>query len=340
MIMSGEVSSQVVVSVVCIAYNHEKYIKNALDGFLSQETPFAVEFIIAEDCSTDRTMDIINGYRDKFNGRLRVIRNESNLGFMENLINALDMANGKYIAICEGDDYWIDPEKLSVQVSKMDEVPGVDLSFHSSYIKYEIDGRMDSLFCRRAHGDCVFGIEDVINSAGSFMPTASIMIRGNAYRDLSPSVRALYANYTTAFFTQLIFSFKNGSLYIDRPMSVYRSMASGSWTESVVNNPDIYIYWSDKYLDAIRSYDSLTGYKHKLAFGRAIANKHFSILKHEGISVECKKEYFTKNRLELTRWQVLFWRVIRFFPQGVSMSRKGRAKLLRIKDGVMALIGR
>lgn len=332
--MSNSLSSEVVVSVVCLAYNHEKYIKSALDGFLSQRVPFAVEFIIAEDCSTDKTMDVINDYRDRFDGALIVIGNDSNLGPMENFINAMDSAKGKYIAICEGDDYWVDPEKLLIQVGKMEEFPSVDLSFHSSYIKYEVGGKVDSLFCRRAHGDCVFGIDDVINSAGSFMPTASMMIRGKAYRGLSPSVRALYASYATAFFTQLIFSSNKGSLYIDRPMSVYRSMVAGSWTESVVNSPDIYLYWSNKYLDAIRLYDELTGYKNKLAFKRAIANKHFSILKHEGISVEYKKEYFTKNRFELTKWQVLLWRMICFFPQGVSMARKGRAKLAKIKDGL------
>lgn len=338
--MSGEVLSRVTVSVVCIVYNHEKYIRSALDGFLRQEASFDVEFIIAEDCSTDATMDVINDYRDRFNGRLKVIKNESNLGFMKNLINALDMASGKYIAICEGDDYWVDPRKLSVQVGKMDELPCVDLSFHSSYIKYEVGGKVDSLFCRRAHGDCVFGVEDVIDSAGSFMPTASIMIRGDAYRNLSPKIRALYESYTTAFFTQLIFSFENGALYIDRPMSVYRSMASGSWTESVVNNPDVYVCWSDKYLDAVRSYNALTGYKHGLAFERAIANKHFSILKHEGISGRYKEEYFTKNRSELTGWQVLLWRFIRFFPQWISILRKGRARLARVKDTVKFLIGR
>ncbi|WP_167369179.1 glycosyltransferase family 2 protein [Phytopseudomonas punonensis] len=338
--MSAEVLSGVIVSVVCIVYNHEKYIRDALDGFLRQDTSFAVEFIVADDCSSDGTMDVINEYRDKFNGRLKVVRNESNLGFMKNLINALDMASGKYIAICEGDDYWVDPEKLSVQVNKMDALSSVDLSFHSSYIKYEFGDKVDSLFCKRAHGDCVFGIEDIIDSAGSFMPTASMLIRGDAYRNLSPSIRALYESYTTAFFTQLIFSFENGALYIDRPMSVYRSMALGSWTESVVNNPNIYMYWSDKYLCAVRLYNALTGYRQKSAFERAISNKHFSILKHEGISKQYKKDYFSRHRSELTNWQVLFWWVVRFFPQWIFILRKGKRRLLKLKGGIRSLIGR
>jgi glycosyltransferase involved in cell wall biosynthesis len=337
--MSNDLSSQVVVSVVCITYNHEKYIRSALEGFLIQNTPFSVEFIVSDDCSPDGTMDVVSEYFDRFDGRLRVIRNPSNIGFMRNLMNAMDMAKGKYIAICEGDDYWTDPEKLSIQVEKMDKVPGVEISFHSSKIKYEVGGKLDSLYCKRANSDCLFGIEDVIRSAGSFMPTASMMIRGEAYRGLLSGIRALYSSYTTAFFTQLIFSFRNGALYIDRPMSVYRSMASGSWTESIVNDPDVYISWSNRYLNAIRAFDQLTDHKHRVAFERAISSKHFSILKHPGISLDYRKKYFNKSRAELTAWQTLLWGGIRYFPLGVDVSRKVKAKMIRAKEVVKGLRG-
>ena len=338
--MINESSSEIVVSVVCLAYNHEKYIESAFSGFLSQKTPFEVEFIVAEDCSTDRTLDIINQYRDRFNGRLRVVENKSNLGFMKNLINAMSLAQGKYIAICEGDDYWVDPNKLMVQVSKMEDLPSVDLSFHSSYIEHEHEhGELGGLFCKRANGDSVFGLKDVVRSAGSFMPTASMMIRNDAYKSLSLAVRELYAGYTTAFFTQMIFSFRGGSLYIDRPMSVYRSMSAGSWTESIVKDFDVYIYWSEKYLGAIKGYDKLTNYKYRWLFRGAVADKHFSILKHSAASIEYKKEYFSENKFELKFWQRLAWGGIRCFPQGIFILRKGKVRLARLREELRSFLG-
>lgn len=336
--MNNNFSSEVVVSVVCLAYNHEKYLKNALDGFLIQKVSFTVEFIIADDCSSDKTVDIINEYKNKFNDNLIVIKNKSNLGFMKNFINAMNSAKGKYIAICEGDDYWIDPDKLSIQVNNMDKRPEVNLSFHSSYIKYDASERADLLFWRRAQADCVFNIGDVLKSSGSFMPTASIMLRGDAYRNLDPCIRNLYASYTTAFFTQLIFSLQKGSLYIDRPMSVYRSMSAGSWTESVVNSPELYILWHDKYLDAIRSYNRLTSYKYRRLFKEAIADKHFSILKYTGVSMEYKNEYFFKNKSELEFWQIMYWYLIRYFPGVFSMLRKGRITIVEIMSKANTLI--
>lgn len=333
-VMVGESSSEIIVSVVCLAYNHEKYIENALVGFLSQKTPFSVEFIVAEDCSADNTLGIINEYKSRFNGSLRVIQNKTNIGFMKNLINAMDSARGKYIAICEGDDYWVDPEKLVIQVDKMEEFSDVHISFHSSYIKHELRGELGGVFCKRADGNCAFGVEDVIRSAGSFMPTASMMIRNDSYKSLQPAIRELYASYTTAFFTQVIFSFEGGALYIDRPMSVYRSMSAGSWTESVVNDSNVFIYWSDKYIKAIRAYDELTGHKYGLLFRRAVADKHFSILKNDGISVDYKKEYCSKNKAELFFWQRLIWSGFRFFPNAFFILRRWRLRFFSFKSWV------
>ena len=104
------------VSVLMITYNHEKYIKQALDGILTQKVNFDYEIIIGEDCSKDKTRIIIEEYKKKFPKKIKLILYNQNVGINNNLNKVISEARGKYIATCEGDDYWINPMKLQKQV--------------------------------------------------------------------------------------------------------------------------------------------------------------------------------------------------------------------------------
>lgn len=111
------------VSVCMITYNHENFIKNAIEGILMQKTSFPIELIIGEDCSTDNTRKIVEDYEGKYPNLIFAQYSEKNLGMMNNFFNVLQAARGKYIALCEGDDYWTDPLKLQKQVDFMEENP-------------------------------------------------------------------------------------------------------------------------------------------------------------------------------------------------------------------------
>ncbi len=104
------------VSICCITYNHEHYIKDALDGFIMQKTNFSFEIVISDDCSKDNTREIISAYRAKYPDLIRDVSPDKNLGSSANFIYVQQCAQGKYIAICEGDDYWTAPYKLQKQV--------------------------------------------------------------------------------------------------------------------------------------------------------------------------------------------------------------------------------
>jgi glycosyltransferase involved in cell wall biosynthesis len=108
--------NNIIVSVCMITYNHDAYIRQAIEGVLLQECNFRVELIIGEDCSTDNTAKIIQSYAIKFPQKIKVRYNRPNLGMIPNFIKTLQECTGKYIAICEGDDYWTDPYKLQKQV--------------------------------------------------------------------------------------------------------------------------------------------------------------------------------------------------------------------------------
>lgn len=118
------------VSIVCITYNHEPYLRKALDSFLMQKTSFAYEIVLAEDCSTDGTRKICEEYAAKYPDIIHYVWSENNVGAVENEARAIRAAKGKYIALCEGDDYWTDSMKLQKQVDFMESHPEYSVTFH------------------------------------------------------------------------------------------------------------------------------------------------------------------------------------------------------------------
>ena len=110
-------SDKPLVSIKCMTYNHEKYISRTLDGFLIQKTTFPFEILVHDDASTDKTTYILHEYEKKFPKIIKVIYEEINqyqFGMHHKKIN--EAIKGKYLAVCEGDDYWINKNKLQVQV--------------------------------------------------------------------------------------------------------------------------------------------------------------------------------------------------------------------------------
>ncbi|WP_052259363.1 glycosyltransferase [Flavobacterium sp. KMS] len=126
-------------TVICTSYNHEKYIKECLDGFVIQQTNFLFEIIVHDDASTDRTVEIVKDYEIKYPSLFFNIYQSENQ-FTNKEVNIwydfmLPKARGKYIAICEGDDYWTDPFKLQKQVDFLETNPDFGLC-HTNYDRY------------------------------------------------------------------------------------------------------------------------------------------------------------------------------------------------------------
>lgn len=131
------------VSVCMITYNHEKYIAEAIEGVFNQEVDFEVELLIADDCSTDRTGEIIKeflGNHPKGNW-IKYTRHDQNKGMMHNFIWAMEQCEGDYIALCEGDDYWKHPKKLRLQMDFLNSNPDYFLVAHHSHkYSFQYDG--------------------------------------------------------------------------------------------------------------------------------------------------------------------------------------------------------
>ena len=117
------------VSVLMTTYNHENYLVQAIEGVLMQQTNFPFELVIGEDCSLDRTRDICLEYQQRYPEKVRIVFSETNLGPSKIFLKVFPVCRGKYIAGCDGDDYWTDPNKLQAQVDFLEANPEYGLVY-------------------------------------------------------------------------------------------------------------------------------------------------------------------------------------------------------------------
>ena len=125
------------VSIQMITYNHAPFIAQAIEGVLQQKTSFPFDLVIGEDCSTDGTREIVFEYQKKYPDIIRLITSDKNVGVNKNGLRTMKACQGKYIAFCEGDDYWHHPEKLQKQADYMESHPECGLVY-SSYDLYHV----------------------------------------------------------------------------------------------------------------------------------------------------------------------------------------------------------
>jgi len=130
-------ADEVRVTVVCPTYNHSKYIRRALDGFVSQKTNFKFEVLIGDDASTDDTPDIIREYAARYPDIIRPVLREKNLGSAQNFQDLIKDIDTEYVALCEGDDYWTDNRKLQKQYDFLEANKKFAICYHPVLVKYE-----------------------------------------------------------------------------------------------------------------------------------------------------------------------------------------------------------
>ncbi len=210
------------VSIVTITYNHEKYVRQALDSFLAQQTDFDFEIVIADDASTDNTQKIIREYSQAHPKLFKTILRQKNIGAVNNSIDSLKAASGEYIALCEGDDYWTDNRKIQKQVNFMEEHKTHALCFHRVKVVYEDKSASDTVFPDQEPD--YFNRDNLLRE--NFIQTNSVMYRRLDYSHLPTNVMPLdwYLH---------LYHAKTGDIgFIDEVMSVYRRHPGGVWWDT------------------------------------------------------------------------------------------------------------
>lgn len=192
---------ELIVSVNCIVYNQEKYIKDCLDGFVMQITNFRFEAIVHDDASTDGTADIIKKYAEKYPEIIKPIFEKENQwskkdGSLEKIMQ--EACTGKYIAFCEGDDYWIDPYKLQKEVDYLETHKGCSLVYTKDRHWDEKTSRFCEIYGHETNFKCMMsGINE--------MPTPSIVVRKSTYLDYVRKVNPYNQNWKLGDFPLVLF---------------------------------------------------------------------------------------------------------------------------------------
>lgn len=128
------------VSVCMTTYNHEAYIRQAIEGVLAQRTAFGVELVVGEDCSTDATAVVCREYAAKYPDRVRLLSGERNIGWRANYRRTFEACRGRYVAYCDGDDWWDDPQKLQLQVDLLEADPSCGMCCTAAVDFYQATG--------------------------------------------------------------------------------------------------------------------------------------------------------------------------------------------------------
>lgn len=214
-----------VVSICCLAYNHEPYIRQCIEGFLMQKTTFPIEVLIHDDASTDKTADIIREYEAKYPDIIKPIyqkENQYSKGVGVSRVFQFPRAKGKYIAMCEGDDYWTDPLKLQKQFDVMERDDSLSFCFHQSFVVNEMLDYPDSHFFVKIKNSCRLTFKDVIRSWW-LIPTQSLFLKKNCVQSYEWMKEVPNGDLCIELTTSL----KGDIFYLSDPMSVYRQHYNG-----------------------------------------------------------------------------------------------------------------
>ena len=285
-------NQKIMVSVYCLAYNHEKYIKDCLEGFVNQKTNFKYEVIVHDDASTDNTANIIKEYAERYPDIIKPIFQKENqysqgVYIIDKFIEPI--LKGKYVAICEGDDYWCDEHKLQKQVEILENHPEYIACVHQTKAVNSSTGEIS--LCSKLRKSGVIEIEKMILDRGPVYHTSSLFYRKKALEnkpDFCYIVKGV-SDYSTEFALAL----KGYIYYINEVMSVYRQFTESSWSLRVRDNILVKEKYYQDMISLLKEVNSYSKYKYKDVLDKTILdfkyqmwklNPQISVLKDDDFS--------------------------------------------------------
>ena len=211
-------------SVCMITYNHEKYIREAINGILMQKTDFRFELVIGEDFSSDKTRQICEEYAKTHPEKIELLPSKMNYGIIPNFIRTLKSCRGKYIAFCEGDDYWTDPYKLQKQVDFLNENKQFPMCFSNSLI-VDDDGNITNK--DRVPDDKKHNMSQRDILSGYCPPTNTVVLRSAYLAEYYPQFEGLING---DFFLFSLLTEHGDAAYLDFISAAYRLHANSIWS--------------------------------------------------------------------------------------------------------------
>lgn len=295
-------NNNIIVSIICLAYNHEQYIGQCLEGFVMQKTDFAYEVIIHDDASTDNTATIIKEYELKYPHIIKPIyqkENQYSKGVKIGQTYLYPKVQGKYIAECEGDDYWIDPLKLQKQVDFLEKSSEYIMCCSDAVIQTN-NGILE--WCRYPHNQDV-KLEDIIINGGWFLQTATLIYRKELLSGYPDFCRKCHVGD----YPLMLWAGVNGKIFwMAEKQVVYRYSIGNSWT-STYNKQELANKikgWRSE-IDMLQGLDDYSNNKYHFFFVRRQVDFIRNILlrnkeHHKKISLhflDIKKKYNLKEKI-------------------------------------------
>ena len=266
--------NQPLVSIVCDTYNHAPYIRHTLDSFLSQQTDFPFEIIIHDDASTDGTADICRDYAAKYPDKITLIAQSVNQYTIDRRIQShilIPKVNAKYTAILDGDDFWVDPDKLQKQLSYLEAHPDCTLCIGGANL-VDVDNRVIGRVAPY-DVDRVVDPADMIRGGGGFNATNTIVMPTELLKNLPQ-----FADHVEAedIPFQLLGALSGYAWYIADTLMAYRIAVPGSWsTRQYASAMETRIKTSRDLIALNEGYDAFSNGKYHEAFVMRFITKSF-----------------------------------------------------------------
>jgi len=283
--------NNIAVSVVCLAYNHEKYIAQALDGFLAQKTSFAYEVVVHDDASTDRTQEIIRDYASRYPDIIKPILQSENQFSKKVKIHktfTVPQVKGKYVALCEGDDFWNDSLKLQKQFDILEASEDCTMCVHYVQEVYEDGSVAPKGRPSIPMEEGKIGIQDFLNIQRKYpFQTSSFFMRSDLWKQFNIDPPEFRKVADVGDEPMLLYMVAHGSLYyLPTRMSSYRIMSQGSWSEKQRRNPQQRIRHFQCMYNMMCAFDEYTNHEYECYLLKAKC----TMLRYEGKYKEILKK--------------------------------------------------
>lgn len=283
------------VSILCICYNQSKYIREAIDSFLSQETKgLNIEIIINDDCSTDGTQKILYEYENKYPNQIKVIYHDENQWKKKkggNLARFLyPIAKGKYIALCEGDDFWIDKNKIQKQYDLLEKYENIACSFHNASIVNSKNEDQEKLFFDNKKMSSLISAEQAI--LDDFIPTASLFFRNYFIDEGVPEY--FFNEFCGDLPLRLFLASKGDYHYLNEVMSIYRINIKTSASGRIQGNRILTSCTMKGHIDILKSFNKETNNRFFHEIREVILTKEVSMYYNDGNFIELFKKKYNK----------------------------------------------
>jgi glycosyltransferase involved in cell wall biosynthesis len=284
------------VSICCITYNHAPYIRDALEGFLRQRTDFPFEIIVHDDASTDETVAIIREYIARYPRLFVPIFQSENQFSRGRKPSALifGQARGAFMALCEGDDYWTDPEKLSRQVAVLRDRPDIDLCSHG----VDSDGTVSPQIRTSLSEDPLqdYGIYEVISKSHALTSTASVMVRRQPALRFAEYVSTRPALPFGDVYLKFFGALRGGAVFINRRMAFYRRQSVGSWSARRRADFEMLLRDSEALMRSYAELDRLSEQRRTSMFDAEIRHRLHHIAKARRVPFRRRWGFLWRNR--------------------------------------------